>query len=862
MALFDASDSNVGRWKLTTGGLLDDTGGDGNGLTLTNNGTVGHVNGHAGGTNMAAGFNASTKWLSRADTAALDITGSVTIAAWIKCASQVNGMIVSKFGASGNFSYLLQAIYVTDDDFYLNATLSDNGTSQQSTTSTVPLPVGVWKHVALVYNGTDVRLYINGALANSPLARTSAIFSSAAEFQIGHASAYNSARWFRGDIDDVAVWSRALSAVEISQLYAMGDDFPSAGITLEGAAAAQATASGNLSTGIPLAGGAAGSTAASGALDTSIPLAGAAAGQATASAQLAGDSAALAGNAAAQAAASGTLNGEVRYWVGGTGLMHDTAHWSLASGGAGGASVPTQFTDIVFDANSSAGSYTATLDGSLTGRFSCRNWTTTAPASGTLTICNKDHGLWDVYGSVSWHAGMIPAIIGIGAHLDLAFGNEPTTLQTNGANLPWLVVCGGNIYGATPNAAVTLLDDLTATAGEGALVMRNGLFDANGFDVTVAAVYCNNRIYTDANEEPVAWEYGEVRLGAGIWNITGGGWTYLNPSLVTITLPSSPADSVVRLTNNLATDVVFGSAVAGFGKAFGTLEIAATGAGATVINGNHTFADLRITGTARTLKVQAGKTITYSNFSGGGSAGNLNVMAPATAGQAYSFAKSSAGLVSNDYLNISYCNASPASTWYAGSHSTDGGNNTGWSFTDPLVGAAQASASASGDLTTGITLTGAAIAAAGAGGDLSAQISLAGAAIALVTANGQLTAQITLAGDALAQAAATAQLAGDAASLAGDAGAHASASAVLTAQINLTGAAAALAGSTGTLTAQIALSGAALANAIATGSLAIPLLLLPDPRFEVFAAGRTFEVFSSGRSFEAAAIGRSFEVQP
>ncbi|MFN8155086.1 MAG: hypothetical protein U0Y08_12405 [Bacteroidia bacterium] len=42
----------------------------------------------------------------------------------------------------------------------------------------------------------------------------------------------------------------------------------------------------------------------------------------------------------------------VVYWVGGSGRWNDNAHWSLASGGAGGACVPLAVDTIVFDANS------------------------------------------------------------------------------------------------------------------------------------------------------------------------------------------------------------------------------------------------------------------------------------------------------------------------------------------------------------------------------------------------------------------------------------------------------------------------------------------------------------------------------
>jgi len=39
--------------------------------------------------------------------------------------------------------------------------------------------------------------------------------------------------------------------------------------------------------------------------------------------------------------------------------------------------------------------------------------------------------------------------------------------------------------------------------------------------------------------------------------------------------------------------------------------------------------------------------------------------------------------ISCDYMHITNCAATPAATWYAGTHSTDNGGNTGWVFTAP-----------------------------------------------------------------------------------------------------------------------------------------------------------------------------------
>lgn len=47
-----------------------------------------------------------------------------------------------------------------------------------------------------------------------------------------------------------------------------------------------------------------------------------------------------------------TVNATARYWVGNSGLWTDAAHWSLSSGGVGGATVPTILHEVFVDENS------------------------------------------------------------------------------------------------------------------------------------------------------------------------------------------------------------------------------------------------------------------------------------------------------------------------------------------------------------------------------------------------------------------------------------------------------------------------------------------------------------------------------
>jgi hypothetical protein len=75
-------------------------------------------------------------------------------------------------------------------------------------------------------------------------------------------------------------------------------------------------------------------------------------------------------------------------------------------------------------------------------------------------------------------------------------------------------------------------------------------------------------------------------------------------------------------------------------------------------------------------------------FTVSGSAGNEVNITSSLSGQ-YNLVLTGGGTVDVSYTNISNSNASPADTWYAWlyNNNTDGGNNTGWIFSNapPVV---------------------------------------------------------------------------------------------------------------------------------------------------------------------------------
>ncbi|WP_330744957.1 endo-beta-N-acetylglucosaminidase H [Chryseobacterium sp. CP-77] len=84
---------------------------------------------------------------------------------------------------------------------------------QQKLASATALNANTWYHVAATYDGSNMKIYINGVL-DATKAQTGSVNSTGA-FNVGYL--YNTSRNFNGKIDEVRVWKRALSQTEISQ---------------------------------------------------------------------------------------------------------------------------------------------------------------------------------------------------------------------------------------------------------------------------------------------------------------------------------------------------------------------------------------------------------------------------------------------------------------------------------------------------------------------------------------------------------------------------------------------------------------------------------------------------------------------
>ena len=162
---------------------------------------------------------ASNQYFSVPDTASLDITGAITLAAWVKSSGSYGTRgIISKYEtATNNRSYAL-ALNASGN---ISGFFSPNGTSTNVRTNTGSTVLGTnWRHVAVTFvPSTSITLYVDGAtesMTNNGAPMPPSIYSGAANLWIGSVS--NTTSTWDGIIAEAAIYNATLTQPEIASL--------------------------------------------------------------------------------------------------------------------------------------------------------------------------------------------------------------------------------------------------------------------------------------------------------------------------------------------------------------------------------------------------------------------------------------------------------------------------------------------------------------------------------------------------------------------------------------------------------------------------------------------------------------------
>jgi hypothetical protein len=206
--------SLVGYWQLDeTGGTTahDSSGNDNDGTLFNMDYWHAWCTGHVGG---ALDFDGYNDYVRVYDNSTFDIANKITLAAWI---NPDNGSswktIASKFA---HVPYCRKDLYWFIYNNKIGACLA--GPCWDNWTPDVSISTGVWTHVALIYDGSALKMYKNGVSAATTSASGNlmlAQYSSNESFYLGR----NNDWGYNGRLDDIRLYGWSLSDTQIEAIY-------------------------------------------------------------------------------------------------------------------------------------------------------------------------------------------------------------------------------------------------------------------------------------------------------------------------------------------------------------------------------------------------------------------------------------------------------------------------------------------------------------------------------------------------------------------------------------------------------------------------------------------------------------------
>jgi hypothetical protein len=146
------------------------------------------------------------------NSAALGLGEEFTIEAWAKADYPLAEDPIIFKESEGSYSYTL-GLGFSETGKAEGWVGEEGGEATESVVSTEALEPNVWTHLALTYDGSKLRLYVNGALAATK-SLPGITLASEGPLTIGCAPAFEEA--FRGRIDEIRIYQRALEAGEVA----------------------------------------------------------------------------------------------------------------------------------------------------------------------------------------------------------------------------------------------------------------------------------------------------------------------------------------------------------------------------------------------------------------------------------------------------------------------------------------------------------------------------------------------------------------------------------------------------------------------------------------------------------------------
>jgi hypothetical protein len=189
--------------------------------TGTNNNTVIFS---AGKINNGADFNGTNQSFSLGTSSTLNPSTTLSINAWFKTTDNtVFQCVMSRDTVSSIGVDRCYGLYVLSGKLY--GEVFSSSTASTITGGTT-LANNTWYMVTMVQNGTDLRIYLNGTSDATPVSSAITLFTATINTYIGARG--NSTGYMKGSLDEIGLWSTALSSTEVTELYngGVGKQYP------------------------------------------------------------------------------------------------------------------------------------------------------------------------------------------------------------------------------------------------------------------------------------------------------------------------------------------------------------------------------------------------------------------------------------------------------------------------------------------------------------------------------------------------------------------------------------------------------------------------------------------------------------
>jgi fibronectin type 3 domain-containing protein len=157
----------------------------------------------------ALSFDGVNDWVTVSSTGSIDLTAGMTLEAWVRPTAL--GTTYRTVVLKEQPSNLIYALYANRNTTVPSGQAWIAGKSR-SVNGGAALPNNAWSHLAATYDGSNLKLFVNGTEVSS-FAVAGSILSSNGALRIGGNAIWG--EWFQGAIDEVRVYNRALTGTEL-----------------------------------------------------------------------------------------------------------------------------------------------------------------------------------------------------------------------------------------------------------------------------------------------------------------------------------------------------------------------------------------------------------------------------------------------------------------------------------------------------------------------------------------------------------------------------------------------------------------------------------------------------------------------